>query len=379
MKQTVSSRVEEPSRRPALATVHALPGRSTSTLPVVDISPLLGSDPRARRRAAQALGDAAQEYGFLYIEGHGIERCTIDAVYRQAAAWFRRPLREKLGYYIGRSRNHRGYVPQSERGLYPDEGARHYEAFDLGLDLPADDPDVGDGHCLMGPNVWPDQAGFRATVGGYYDAVSRVGQVMCRAFETYLRVPEGTLTRAMIKPTSQLRLLHYLENGGVARATRAASTTDINMGAHTDYECFTILHQGGPGLQVLSPDQRWIEAPPLDGTFTVNIGDMLEAWTNGRLKSTLHRVVNDGRERFSLPFFVAADYDAVIAPLEQLVPAGQRPAYRPVVAGHHLLGQLLRDFPYLRERHDRGLLRLPFTIPEGNPFELGRAPLAQAA
>lgn len=350
----------------------AASGRASS-LPVVDVSALLGSDPRAKRRAAHALGSAAEEYGFLYIEGHGISRPTIDSVYGQAASWFRRPLSEKLDYYIGRSRNHRGYVPQSEQGLYPDEGARHYEAFDLALELPADDPQVRHGHSLLGPNVWPDQPGFRATVAGYYDAVAALGRSMCQAFEMYLRLPEGTLTRAMKRPTSQLRLLHYRENDG------ATPSTDINMGAHTDYECFTILHQGGPGLQVLSPDREWIEAPPLDGTFTVNIGDMLEAWTNGRLRATLHRVVNDGRERFSLPFFVAADYDAVIAPLPQLVPAGQRPRYRPMVAGHHLLGQLLRDFPYLRERHERGLMSLPFSVPDGNPFEHGREPLPQAA
>ena len=130
---------------------------------------------------------------------------------------------------------------------------------------------------------------------------------------------------------------------------------------------------------MLGSDGAWMPAPPLEGTFTVNIGDMLEAWSNGRLRATLHRVVSDGRERYSLPFFVAADYDAVVAPARELVPAGQRPAYRPMVAGHHLLGQLLRDFPYLRARRERGLMPLPFAVPEGNPFEMGRTPLPQAA
>ena len=196
---------------------------------------------------------------------------------------------------------------------------------------------------------------------------------MCQAFEMYLGVPQGTLARAMTKPTSQLRLLHYLENNEVT------SSGDINMGAHTDYECFTILHQGGPGLEVLNPDNQWVEAAPLEGTFTVNIGDLLETWTNGRFKATLHRVANNGAERYSLPFFVAANYDAVIAPLDNLVPKGERPAYSSIVAGHHLLGQLLRDFPYLRQRHERGLMSLPFAIPNGNPFELGRLSLQPSA
>ena len=104
----------------------------------------------------------------------------------------------------------------------------------------------------------------------------------------------------------------------------------------------------------------------------MNVGDMLEVWTNGRFRATLHRVVNDGRERMSLPFFVAADYNAVIQPLEGLVQFGQQPRYEPIVAGHHLLGQLMRDFPYLRERHARGNLHVPFSIPDGNPFEIDR-------
>lgn len=371
MMHTIPVQLQPLTRRAAHPGDAEAPGRRAAPLPVVDIAPLLGTDPRAKRRAARALGRAAEEYGFLYVEGHGVPARAIEAVYAQAASWFRRPIEDKLELYIGRSRNHRGYVPQSERGQYPDEGSRHYEAFDLALDLPVSDPQARAGHHLLGPNVWPDQAGFRAAVSGYYDAVAAVGRAMCHGFELHLGIPQGTLTGAMTKPTSQLRLLHYLEND--------AASAGVNMGAHTDYECFTILHQGGPGLQVLSPDGRWIDAPPVEGAFTVNIGDMLEAWTNGRFRATLHRVINDGRERFSLPFFVAADYDAVIAPIQRLVPAGERPRYRPIVAGHHLLGQLLRDFPYLRERHARGLLRLPFPIPEGNPFEIGRAPLAEAA
>ncbi len=337
-----------------------------SDLPIVDVSPLLRGGRTAQRRVADALGEAAEEFGFFYLAGHGIEQGLIDAVYAQAAAWFSRPLEEKLACYIGRSRNHRGYVPQSEQGIYEDEGARHYEAFDLALDLPADDPDVARGHYLLGPNVWPSQAGFRETVGTYYNRLSMLGDLVSGAFERYLGAPSGAFRRAMTKPTSQLRLLHYIEHEG------AQSTTDVNMGAHTDYECFTILHQGAPGLQVLDKQNRWIDAPAIPGTFAVNLGDMLETWSNGRLRSTVHRVVSNGSERFSLPFFVAANYDAVVEPLPNLVPRDERPAYRPIVAGHHLLGQLLRDFPYLRDRYLRGALKLPFAIPESNPFELSR-------
>ncbi len=344
---------------------------SRGRLPVIDVSPLLGARKRAaERKVGRALAEAAGEVGFFYIEGHGIPTARIDAVYEQAARWFARPLGEKLGYYIGRSRNHRGYVPVSEQGVYADEGSRNYEAFDLSLDLPPDDPDVRRGHYLLGPNVWPSQTGFREAVSRYYACVAELGQAMCSGFELALGVPEGTLRRAMTKPTSQLRLLHYLENLTVSNPAH------MNMGAHTDYECFTILHQRAPGLEVLVRGREWVEAPPLDGTLVVNIGDLLETWSNGLFRSTYHRVANRGHERFSLPFFVAANYDQVIEPLPSLVSVDRPACYEPVVAGHHLLGQLLRDFPYLRRRYERGELRLPFGIPGGNPFEAAKA-LAQ--
>jgi len=255
-------------------------------------------------------------------------------------------------------------VPQSERGLYADEqGERHYEAFDLALDLPQDDPDYLSSNKLLGPNVWPQLQGFQETISRYYNAVAELGTLLCGAFEMHLRLKPGHLQQYMTKPTSQLRLLHYLEN-------KAAKTADdMNMGAHTDYECFTILHQRQAGLQVLNSNNQWLDAPVVKGGYAINIGDMLETWTNGAFRATPHRVINSGKERFSMPFFVAANFDATIEPL-QTPSTKQRPTrYRKIVAGHHLLGQLIRDFSYLRQRYEAGQLKLPFAVPTANPFE----------
>jgi isopenicillin N synthase-like dioxygenase len=167
----------------------------------------------------------------------------------------------------------------------------------------------------------------------------------------------------MRKPVAQLRVIHYLENE-VCVEGKAAS-----MGAHTDYECFTLLHQRAEGLQVHHPELGWFTMPVIEGTLVLLVGDMLEALSNGAFKSPLHRVINSNRERYSLPYFVATDFDAVIEPHPALV-TNDRPArYQKIVAGHHLLGQLLRDFPYLRERHRRGELSVDFAVPEHNPFE----------
>jgi isopenicillin N synthase-like dioxygenase len=336
----------------------------SSVIPVVDISQLTSRDSVVRRRAAHALGEAAEEVGFVYIVGHGVDPALIQRVLDRADAFFTLPQAEKERYHVKYSAHHRGYVPVTEVGNYNDEkGGRHYEAFDLAVDLAPDDPDIGPDKPLLGPNVWPDVDAFRETISEYYSVVAGVGRQMCRGFEMHLGLDPGYLDQYMRKPTSQLRLLHYLPNN--APCNEAA----MNMGAHTDYECFTILHQAHPGLQVLTVDDQWLDAEPIDGSFVINIGDMLEAWTNGRFRSTLHRVVNVGTERYSIPFFVAADYDAKVAPLKPFVTPGKQPRYETITAGHHLLGNMLRDFGYLRERYERGEITLPSMPPPQNPFE----------
>jgi len=138
------------------------------------------------------------------------------------------------------------------------------------------------------------------------------------------------LLSAVTHPTSQLRLMCYREN--------ALPPSELNqgIGAHSDYECFTLLHIGGPGLQLLSADDHWVDAPPMPGAFVLNTGDCMEAWTGGRLKSTQHRVVNLGKERFSLPFFFAVDYATKIAPKGAYAREQALERYPTYIAGEHL-------------------------------------------
>ena len=315
-----------------------------SALPIIDISALRGNDPRLIREAAEGMGKAAREVGFFYVVGHGVEQDMIERAYNAAEAFFAQPDEVKRASYIGDSLNHRGYVPFTEKGDYADEMNRNYEAFDLALDLPYDDPDYLAGNLLLGPNVWPELAGFKETIYEYYSRISSVGLLVCSALEAHLELRRGELTQQMSKPISQLRLLHYVR----ARATK--NKHSVNMGAHTDYECLTLLHQRQKGLQVMTRSDEWIDVPVIPEAYVVNIGDMMEAWTNGAFKSTPHRVLNLSPERFSMPYFVAANHDAMIKPFDSLVTPENPPRYEGFLAGLHLERMLMRDFPYLRER-----------------------------
>lgn len=334
--------------------------RAQVGLPLIDVGLLKTGTQAQQKDIADEIGDAARSVGFFRIIGHGIDLALVERTYEMAARFFSLPEAVKRHYYIGLSSNHRGYVPFTEKGDYPDEVNRNYEAFDLGLDLPPDDPDFLAGNRVLGPNIWPNVAEFKHTVSTYYSQISALGRMVCSALELHLGLAPGTMTNHMTKPVSQLRLLHYV------RASGETDAKSVNMGAHTDYECLTLLHTRNAGLQVMTAEDRWIDVPVDLRVFVVNIGDMLEAWTNGLLRSTPHRVLNLSAERYSMPYFVAANHDTLIQPFPELVKPGEQPKYDAFKAGAHLERMLARDFPYFRELCKQGSLKGNSVE---NPFE----------
>ncbi len=182
--------------------------------------------------------------------------------------------------------------------------------------------------------MWPAEAllpGWRETMTSYADACrtlcTRLTRLLALALDLpadFFDAPGALLSRAaqlkriltsrtgfFDRPQVFLRLLRYSsERSDPSRGIFAA-------GAHSDYGMLTLLaiEDGAPGLQIqprsdcsaADADAPWVDVPPLPGAFVVNLGDMLERWTNGRFVSTRHRVVNtSGARRHSMPFFFGA-------------------------------------------------------------------------
>lgn len=324
---------------------------SFSEIPLVDIAPLISGDEQGAKEVIAALDQAARDVGFIYITGHGIADHVVSGLKTAARNLFDLPIETKMNYYIGKSTNHRGYVPMGEEYYGAgDTGGDLKEAFDTALDLPADDPDYLAGNRMLGPNVWPTEvAADRAKLSRYYDDALDLGKTLLSAFEAALGVPEKSFTQHVNKPTSQLRLVHYWETDKVIDPEEAARSQRMGIGAHTDFELFTILLPTAPGLQVLNGEGDWIEAPPVEGAFIINIGDMLEVWSNGIYTATSHRVGKVSEERYSFPLFFAADYNTMVSPLPELVPEGTQPKYEPISAGDHLVAQTIHAFRYLKD------------------------------
>jgi isopenicillin N synthase-like dioxygenase len=349
-------------------------------IPVIDIGALQGQDPEAFADVSRQIGQACETVGFFYIKNHGIEAALIERTYVNARRFHASPPELKDTVNVRHSPGNRGYVPASADDEDPDPELyrltppaesfdyltkpRLHAAFDLALDLPGDDPDFLQGNVMLVPNQWPHWLpGFREEVMAYYGAVMAVGGRLFRAFAVALGLPESYFVDQARKPPSQLRLLHYPAN------ELPMDDRFLGIVPHSDFECFTILHQQAPGLQVMNAADVWVEAPPIEGTFIVNIGDMLQAWTNGRFKATQHRVVNLGQERYSMPLFFAVDYHTRVEPLPQFVDAEHPIGYGSIVAGDHLAGFSINMCKHLRKRVLSGDLKIDFPIHRDNPFK----------
>jgi len=318
-------------------------------IPVIDIAPFRDGGPQARGQVARgqvarAVAEACERVGFLYIAGHGVPETTIAAAADAARRFFELPAEEKRRVHLGRSPNHRGWMAPREMTNDPAAGADLREAYKVGLELPADDPDVRAASRFYGPNVWPQAPGdFRPAIEAYYAAMLDLARTLFRVFAASLDLPEEHFLPLTAKPLSILNLNYY-------PVDPAAPKTASGTGAHTDPECFAVLWQDAVGgLQIQNQAGAWIAAPPIPGTFVINIGDVLARWTNDRFRSTRHRVVNpSGRARQSMAFFGNCGYHTRIACLDTCLAPGAMPKYPPIVLGEHFEAMVRKVFHYAR-------------------------------
>ncbi|CAF1035011.1 unnamed protein product [Didymodactylos carnosus] len=314
-----------------------------SEIPLVDFGRFLNGNDKDKVEIAEQIGSACRNVGFFYIKNHGISSDLISRVYEQARRFFSLPIEEKMLIYIGLTSLNRGYTPIYEEKLSLKGDLK--EGFDCANELEENDVDrVERGAQLHGPNVWPKNLqGFKECVyDEYYLSVLKLAHRLLKSFALALNLPENYFESITQKPMGTLRLLYYPPQPPII------DPDQLGCGSHTDYECFTLLSQSNEkGLQVQNVLGEWIEAPPIDGTFVVNIGDMMARWTNGVFISTVHRVINtSGRERYSIPFFFGPDYFTKIECLKTCINEKNPPKYAPITAGDYLVSRFNDTYKY---------------------------------
>jgi len=287
--------------------------------PVMDIS----DSPAGLAAATHA---ACRDIGFFGVVGHGVTDDVVEGAWQAASEFFDLPMDQKLSWQIPGS--FYGYSPFATEALARSRGGESApdlkESYNLG---PIHLPDSG--------VVWPDAPlGFRQTWTAYYLAMEGLANRLLGIFAAALDLPAHEFTQHFGRHTSALRALNY------PAFDRPVAPGQVRAGAHSDYGSLTILlpGPGRGGLEVLTRNGDWMAVPPVDGGFVVNIGDLMQRWTNDRWMSTVHRVVNPPAEvaaterRQSIAFFQNPDIDALI----EVLPSGGDRHYEPVVFGDWL-------------------------------------------
>jgi isopenicillin N synthase-like dioxygenase len=322
---------------------------SANKLPVIDVSGLSSSKPEDRAAVGAAIRAACIDNGFFYVSDHGIPQGLIDAVQAQTKALFDLPIEQKRKVSKALSSCNRGWEPLEAQSLDLDAPPDLKETFYMGLELPLDHPAVVAGKFNCGPNIWPaDMLEFKPTMRGYHAAMRDLGERLMVGLALSLDLPENYFDDLNRDPLSTLRLLHYPPHPADAKAGQAGA------GAHTDYGVLTLLLQdANGGLQVKDSDDSWIHAPPIAGTFIVNIGDAIARWTNDIYRSTVHRVVNvSGNRRYSVPFFYSGNADHPIKCLPNCLKPGETPKYEEATIAEHMMQMYQKSYGAAANKKD---------------------------
>ncbi|ORY08509.1 hypothetical protein BCR34DRAFT_626177 [Clohesyomyces aquaticus] len=347
-----------------------------SSLPIIDISPYLSptSTPESRAATASAINHACTSYGFFYLTGHGIPTAKLDQIISLARAFFMSPLSEK-----NKIKRYDAGGPEGGDGARGYQGMREnitlgrrdvQEAVDLYREWDHSAKEPGKGgpgthKTLQGPNLWPHiPTELKDMYEEYIEELQGVGKAIVHAMGAALGLPEAMKgadestedEQIFVRNTDRsfwvMRMIGYppLETPLSQDAFSDEDITEFSCGQHTDYGCVTLLlADPTPGaLQVLLKDNKtWLNADPLPGHFVVNIGDMIERWTNGVWKSNVHRVVHRGQGyRVSVPFFYEPNFEATVRPLRKCVErmGGKGEKYGEGTYGGHLMGKVFNNF-----------------------------------
>jgi isopenicillin N synthase-like dioxygenase len=317
----------------------------TTDIPVIDLAPLRRGGAAGLKTVARQLGQACREVGFFAVTGHGIDPDLTGRVFAASRDFFARSAAEKTALSITGSPHNRGYVGIGAETLDTTRPSDLKEAFNIGLDLPADHPEVVAGRPFRGVNLWPGIPGWREAMLAYFDAAWRLGRQLHRGFASDLGLDPDHFESRLDAPMAILRLLHYPPRPG------QLAPGQMGAGTHTDYGNVTILATDGvAGLQVRRRDGVWLDAPAVDGGFLCNIGDCLMRWTNDVYVSTPHRVQLPERERFSVVFFLDPNPDARVESLPGCVTPDRPARYPPVLGADYLQSRLDATYAHLAPR-----------------------------
>ncbi|GLT37370.1 hypothetical protein SLA2020_116890 [Shorea laevis] len=293
------SYVRPESERPRLSEVSIC-----ENVPAID----LGSD--SRTYIVQQIGDACKNYGFFQVINHGVSPEAVEKMLGVAGEFFRLPVEEKLKLYSDD----------------PSKTMRLSTSFNVNKEKVHNWRDYLRLHCYPLDKYvpeWPSNpASFREIVSNYCKEVRELGFRLQELISESLGLEKDYINNVLGEQGQHMAVNYY----------PPCPEPELTYGlpGHTDPNALTILLQDlqVAGLQVLK-DGKWIGVNPQPNAFVINIGDQLQALSNGRYKSVWHRaIVNADNARMSIASFLCPHDHAIISPAKPLTEDGSVTVYK---------------------------------------------------
>lgn len=308
---------------------------STVNIPRLDLETYVNGNAELRKHFSEAIGQAFNQTGFVTITNHGLSKELIDNLYKQVKAVFDLPEQVKLKYEKPELAGQRGYTGKSKETAKGFKTPDLKEFWQIGQTVTDGDP-VKDQYP---ENVTIEEVPeFNTVTREVYEKLETAGKHLLRAIAVYLGLDEHYFDQHVHNGNSILRTLHYfpIENPDAVPADA------VRAGAHEDINLITLLiGASADGLELLTRENEWFPVKAHGEDVVVNVGDMLQRLTNGKLKSTTHRVVNPPRElmktsRYSVPFFLHPKAKMDLTCLESCIDEQHPKQFSDMTAGEYL-------------------------------------------
>lgn len=279
-------------------------------IPVIDLANFEKGQPTVEQTIA--IGKACLEFGFFYVVNHGIGEELKGKVFEKLWQFFNLST-EKKGE-IHRRNGFRGYFTKGEEHSIEygcvewKEGIYYFREFNV--------PQGRRERVFCGSNPWPNDEyvpRFQTVIGEYFEKTQALASKLLGCMAIFLGLERDFFNKEFTNdPFAQIAMFHYPPH-----PTSKDYPEVWGVGRHTDYGMLTVLLQDDVGgLEVETKDGLWMDVPPVPGSLVINIGDMVEIWTNGAFKAPPHRVkLSATNHRLSVAMFYEPGFESVISPI----------------------------------------------------------------
>ncbi|MAJ14769.1 MAG: hypothetical protein CMN44_07395 [SAR116 cluster bacterium] len=252
------------------------------------------------------LKESVTKIGFLKLKNLPISKSIIETTFKEYKTFFSKSINEKNKVNMKFTNSNRGWGESKSEQVNSNYMPDLKEMYDSG-------PVLNFSHKFKNlpyyaKNIWPnDMPELRKISENFYSNCSEIGLLILKKIAKSLNYSENYFSDKFDLPMALLRCNYYHAKPFLTQKN------EFGIAPHTDYGCLTLLFtQSDNGLEIKQPNGKWLKVQAKKDEIIVNFGDMLELWSNKKIKATLHKVNGTKNSRYSIPFFFNPRHDTLI-------------------------------------------------------------------